>query len=118
MAFWLLKTEPGAYSFDDLERDGSTYWDGVRNYQARNNLQAMNKGDRCIIYHSVGPKEAVGIAKVTRTAYQDPETDDERWVAVGHRVRRALVASRDAFRDEGPSGAVEHGVDQAVATER
>jgi predicted RNA-binding protein with PUA-like domain len=82
MAYWLLKTEPGAYSFDDLERDGGTCWDGVRNYQARNNLQAMKKGDKCVIYHSVGPKDAVGIAKVTRTAYQDPETDDERWVAV------------------------------------
>lgn len=82
MAYWLLKTEPGAYSIDDLERDGTTYWDGVRNYQARNNLRAMRKGDLCIVYHSVGPKEAVGTAKVTRTAYQDPETDDERWVAV------------------------------------
>lgn len=82
MAYWLLKTEPGAYSFDDLERDGGTCWDGVRNYQARNNLQSMRKGDKCVIYHSVGPKDAVGIAKVTRTAYQDPGTDDERWVAV------------------------------------
>ncbi len=82
MAYWLLKTEPGAYSIDDLERDGTTYWDGVRNYQARNNLKSMKKGDTCVIYHSVGPKEAVGVASVTRTAYQDPETDDDRWVAV------------------------------------
>lgn len=82
MAFWLLKTEPGAYSFEDLERDGGTSWDGVRNYQARNNLRAMKKGDRCILYHSVGPKEAVGVAKVVRTAYPDPTADDDRWVAV------------------------------------
>jgi predicted RNA-binding protein with PUA-like domain len=82
MAYWLLKTEPGAYSFDDLVRDGETSWDGVRNYQARNNLQAMKKGDRCVIYHSVGPKEAVGIAKVTRAAYADPTSDDVRWLAV------------------------------------
>jgi predicted RNA-binding protein with PUA-like domain len=82
MACWLLKTEPGAYSYDDLERDGGTCWDGVRNYQARNNLRAMKKGDRCILYHSVGPKEAVGIATVVRTAYPDPTAEDDRWVAV------------------------------------
>lgn len=82
MAYWLLKTEPGAYSFDDLVRDGETSWDGVRNHQARNNLQAMKKGDRCVIYHSVGPKEAVGIAKVTRAAYADRTSNDARWLAV------------------------------------
>lgn len=95
MAYWLLKTEPGAFSFDDLERDGVTSWDGVRNHQARNNLQAMKKGDTCVIYHSVGPKEAVGTAKVTRTAYPDPTTDDERWVAVDvgfdRRFKRAVT---------------------------
>ncbi len=90
MACWLLKTEPGAYSFGDLERDGRTSWDGVRNYQARNNLRAMKKGDRCILYHSVGPKEAVGIAKVVRTAYPDPTVEDERWVAVDIELEQRL----------------------------
>ncbi len=82
MACWLLKTEPGAYSFEDLQRDGQTEWDGVRNYQARNNLRSMAVGEECFIYHSVGPREIVGIARVSRTAYPDPTTDDERWVCV------------------------------------
>lgn len=80
--YWILKTEPGDYSWDDLVRDGRTPWDGVRNYQARNNLQAMRKGDRALIYHSVGPRELVGVARVVREAYPDPTVDDDRWVAV------------------------------------
>ena len=90
MAYWLLKTEPEAYSFEDLERDGETPWDGVRNYQARNNLQAMAAGDRCLIYHSVGPREVVGIAEVVRAAYPDPSSDDERWVCVDVRPVKRL----------------------------
>ncbi len=82
MSYWLLKTEPGAYSFEDLEREGRTIWDGVRNYQARNNLQSMAVGEQCFIYHSVGPREIVGIAEVSRAAYPDPTTDDDRWVCV------------------------------------
>ncbi len=81
-AFWLVKSEPGSYSWDDLEADGATYWDGVRNHQARNNLQAMKKGDLVLFYHSVKDPGVVGIARVTRTAYPDPTTDDERWVVV------------------------------------
>jgi predicted RNA-binding protein with PUA-like domain len=81
-ANWLVKSEPFKYSFDDLVRDGATYWDGVRNYEARNNLQAMKKGDRLLYYHSNEGKEIVGIARVTKTAYQDPTTDDDRWVVV------------------------------------
>lgn len=80
--YWILKTEPGDYSWDDLVRDGRTPWDGVRNYQARNNLQAMKMDDRALIYHSVGPRELVGVAKVVGEAYPDPTVDDERWVAV------------------------------------
>jgi len=79
---WLVKSEPGTYSWDDLERDGSTYWDGVRNAQARNNLNAMQKGDLVLFYHSGEPKEIVGIARVTRESYPDPTTDDPRWVVV------------------------------------
>jgi len=63
-------------------QDGETYWDGVRNYQARNNLQSMRKGDLVFFYHSVIGKEIKGIAKVTREAYPDPTTDDPRWVVV------------------------------------
>ena len=82
MACWLIKSEPNKYSWDMLVKDRRTHWDGVRNYQARNNLQAMKKGDTCLFYHSVAGKEIVGVAQVVRTAYQDPTTDDPRWVAV------------------------------------
>jgi predicted RNA-binding protein with PUA-like domain len=81
-AYWLVKSEPDKYSWDELVKDGSTYWDGVRNAQARNNLQAMKVGDVVLYYHSNIGKEIVGIAKVTKTSYQDPTTDDDRWVVV------------------------------------
>ena len=90
MAYWLLKTEPGDYCWDDLIRDKGTLWDGVRNYQARNNLREMKKGDLCFIYHSVGPKEIVGIARVTKEAYQDPTTADEAWVCVDIKPAKRL----------------------------
>lgn len=79
---WLVKSEPSVYAWDDLVRDGSTYWDGVRNAQARNNLAAMKKGDRVLYYHSNQGKEVVGVARVTKAAYPDPTSDDERWVVV------------------------------------
>lgn len=82
MNYWLMKTEPGTYSWDDLVRDGRTFWDGVRNYQARNFMKEMKKGDLVLYYHSVNEKRIKGIAKVTREFYQDPSTDDDRWVAV------------------------------------
>ena len=82
MSFWIVKQEPSKYNWEQFEKDGSTYWDGVRNYQARNNLIAMNKGDLILFYHSVIGKEIVGIAKVTRESYPDPTTDDDRWVVV------------------------------------
>ena len=82
MAAWLIKSEPGKYSWEMLVRDRRTFWDGVRNYQARNNMQAMKKGDLCLFYHSVTGKEIVGVAKVVRGAYQDPTTTDDRWVVV------------------------------------
>ncbi|MEK9628930.1 MAG: EVE domain-containing protein [Nitrospinota bacterium] len=81
-SFWIVKQEPSKYSWEQFEKDGNTYWDGVRNYQARNNLKSMRKGDHVLFYHSVTGKEIVGIAKVTREAYQDPTTDDDRWVVV------------------------------------
>jgi predicted RNA-binding protein with PUA-like domain len=82
MKHWLVKQEPEAYSWDDLLRDKKTAWEGVRNFQARNNLQAMKKGDQVLFYHSVGPREVVGIAKVTQEAFPDPTADDPRWIAV------------------------------------
>jgi len=80
--YWLAKSEPFKYSWEQFVADGSTYWDGVRNAMARNNLQAMKKGDLVLFYHSNEGKEVVGIAKVTKESYPDPTTDDERWVVV------------------------------------
>lgn len=80
--YWLVKSEPNAYAWSDLVRDGSTYWDGVRNAQARNNLLAMRVGDLALYYHSNVGKDVVGIARVTRLAYPDPTSDDARWVVV------------------------------------
>lgn len=82
MNYWLVKTEPGTYSWDDFVKLGRDHWDGVRNYQARNNLKLMKKGDEVLFYHSVNAKEIVGIAKVVREFYQDPTTKDDRWVVV------------------------------------
>lgn len=79
---WLVKQEPTKYPFDQLLRDRSTTWDGVRNYQARNNLQAMRRGDLVLYYHSNVGQEVVGVCEVVREAFPDPTTDDERWVAV------------------------------------
>lgn len=82
MVHWLLKTEPETYSYDDLVRDGQTPWDGVRNFLARNNLQAMRPGDLGFLYHSVGPREIVGLVEVVSVAYPDATSDDPRWVCV------------------------------------
>ena len=90
-SFWIVKQEPSQYSWEDFVKDGKTYWDGVRNYQARNNLQAMKKGDLVFFYHSVIGKEIKGIAKVTREAYPDPTTDDERWVVVDLKPLKAFA---------------------------
>jgi predicted RNA-binding protein with PUA-like domain len=78
----LVKQEPGAYSWADFVRDKGTAWTGVRNYQARNNLRAMRRGDLALFYHSVAEKSVVGIAKVTRTAYRDPSAEGEDWDCV------------------------------------
>jgi len=77
-----MKSEPTKYSWDQLVKDGSTYWDGVRNYEARNNLAAMKAGDLSLYYHSNEGKEVVGVARITKPHYQDPTTKDERWVVV------------------------------------
>jgi len=82
MNYFLVKSEPFKYSWEQFNKDGETFWDGVRNYQARNNLKAMKKGDLVLFYHSNEGKEVVGIAQVVKEFYQDPTTDDERWVVV------------------------------------
>lgn len=82
MAYWIAKSDPETYSITDLERDGKTIWDGVRNYQARNNLAKMVVGDIVLIYHSNVDKAIVGIAEVTKEAFPDPTTEDTKWLAV------------------------------------
>ena len=80
--YWLVKSEPSAYSWAALLKDGKTVWSGVRNFQARNNLRAMRKGDFVAFYHSVTDKQVVGIAKVDKTAYADPTAKDGDWSCV------------------------------------
>ena len=82
MAHWLIKSEPAKYSWDQFEKDGKTFWDGIRNYAARNNLRAMQKGDEVLFYHSNEGLEIVGIAKVIKEHYQDPTTTEEAWLVV------------------------------------
>lgn len=82
MQHWLVKSEPVKYSWEKFNKEGRTFWDGVRNYQARNNLREMKEGDLVLFYHSNEGKAVVGIAKVVKEAYQDPTTDDKNWVVV------------------------------------
>ncbi|WP_461790266.1 EVE domain-containing protein [Pedobacter sp.] len=82
MNYWLVKSEPFKYSWEKFNQDGRTFWDGVRNYQARNNLKAMKEGDLVLFYHSNEGKNVVGVAKVVKEFYQDPTTDDTNWVVV------------------------------------
>jgi predicted RNA-binding protein with PUA-like domain len=90
MAHWLIKSEPSKYSWDKFVEDKQTFWDGVRNYTARNNLRAMKKGDEVFFYHSNEGLEIVGIAKVTKEAYQDPTTDDTNWAVVDFKPVKKL----------------------------
>lgn len=80
--YWLVKSEPFKYSWEQFNKDGRTFWDGVRNYQARNNLREMRVGDLVLFYHSNDGKNVVGIAKVVKESYQDPTTSDPNWVVV------------------------------------
>jgi predicted RNA-binding protein with PUA-like domain len=80
MNYWLVKSEPGTFSWDDLVRDKKTVWDGVRNFQARNNLKNMKKGDLAFFYHSGEDKAIVGIGKIVQEGY--PEPNDNNWIAV------------------------------------
>lgn len=80
MSYWLVKSEPETYSWDDLVKDKKTVWDGVRNFQARNNLKSMKKGDSVFFYHSGDGKEIVGVGKVIKEGYAEP--NDENWIAI------------------------------------
>ena len=91
MNYWLVKSEPFKYSWADLIKDKWTYWDGVRNYGARNFLKEMSVGDQVLYYHSNEGLEVVGVARVIKEFYQDPTTDDDRWVAVDIEPVKALV---------------------------
>lgn len=82
MNYWLIKSEPYKYSWEQFKKDKKTTWDGVRNYAARNNLREMKKGDLAFFYHSNEGTEIVGIAKVVKESYQDPTTDETAWLVV------------------------------------
>jgi len=90
MAYWLVKSEPSTYGWEQFVKDGKTFWDGVRNYAARNHLRSMKKGDEVFFYHSNEGLEIVGIAKVVKEAYQDPTTEEEAWVVVDLKPVRKL----------------------------
>lgn len=93
MAYWLVKSEPFKYSWDQFVKDKQTHWDGVRNYAARNNLRAMKNGDQVLFYHSNEGLEIVGIAKVVKEAYPDPTTDEDAWVVVDLKPVKKLKQS-------------------------
>jgi predicted RNA-binding protein with PUA-like domain len=90
MAYWLVKSEPAAYGWEQLEKDKQTVWSGVRNYAARGHLKNMKKGDQVFFYHSNEGLDIVGVAKVVKESYQDPTTDDDRWVAVDLKAYKKL----------------------------
>ena len=92
MNHWLVKQEPEKYPWTQFVKDKGTYWDGVRNYQARNNLRAMRKGDLVLFYHSVSEKAVVGVAKVTREAYADPTAKEGDWSVVDLKPIKAMTA--------------------------
>ncbi|MBU3740905.1 MAG: EVE domain-containing protein [Candidatus Kapabacteria bacterium] len=90
MAYWLVKSEPDVYSWDTFVAEKQTYWNGVRNYQARNNMKAMRKGDTVMFYHSNEERQVVGLCTVVKEAYQDPTTDDPAWVVVDVKAGKRL----------------------------
>ena len=90
MNYWLVKTEPEEYSFDRLVSEGKVIWDGVRNFQARNNLKAMKKGDQVFVYHSGKSREIIGVAEVVKEHYPDPSDKTDLWVVVELKPVRKL----------------------------
>lgn len=102
MNHWLVKQEPTAYSWDQFVKDGGTAWTGVRNFQARNHLRAMRRGDEVFFYHSVTGKAVVGVAKVAKEAYPDPTADEGDWSCVDLKPVRALKVpvTLDSIKDD------------------
>ena len=90
MNYWLVKSDPDTYSWKDFKKEGSTSWDGIRNYAARLHLKAMKKGDMVLVYHSGGESEIKGLATVTKEFYQDPTTKEDAWVSVGLKAGKEL----------------------------
>lgn len=90
MNHWLVKSDPETYSWHNLVNDGSTSWDGVRNYAARNHMKGMKKGDKVLVYHSGGESSVVGIATVQKEFYQDPTTNEDAWVSVFLKAEKPL----------------------------
>ena len=100
MAYWLLKTEPDCYSFDDLVKDKKTMWDGVSNALALKHIRAMKKGDLAMIYHTGDERQAVGVAEVASNPYADPKEDDEKLAVVDLKAKRKLprAVTLDEFK--------------------
>jgi predicted RNA-binding protein with PUA-like domain len=98
LAYWLLKTEPDCYSWDDLQRDGKTVWDGITNALALKHLRTMKKGDQALIYHTGGERAAIGVASVVSSSYPDPKGDDEKLAVVD--VKRGKKLGRPVSLDE------------------
>lgn len=101
---WLVKQEPESYSWETFARDGRTSWDGVRNYQARNNLRGMSPGDKVLFYASGDLKSVVGVAKVSKAAYPDPTADEPAWVSVELEAAGALAHPVTLARIKGSPG--------------
>lgn len=97
MSYWLVKTDPDTYNWDDFEKEKKTSWDGIRNYAARNHMKAMKKGDTVLVYHSGGESEIKGVAKVTKEFYQDPTTTEVAWcsveLAAGKKLAKGITLS-------------------------
>jgi predicted RNA-binding protein with PUA-like domain len=102
MAYWLVKSEPSSYSWEQLEKDKQTDWTGVRNFAARNHLKTMKKGDEVLFYHSNEGLEIVGIAKVAKEAYPDPTSNEAPWVVVDLKPHKKLKnpVSLEAIKKE------------------
>jgi predicted RNA-binding protein with PUA-like domain len=108
MQYWLIKTEPDAYHWDTMVKDTVTFWNGIRNYQARNYMRDMKTGDKALFYHTGTERRAVGICTIVKEAYQDPTTDETAWVAVDVKAEKALKrpVSLDEIKAEPSLGGI------------
>jgi hypothetical protein len=120
MRYWLFKSEPSTWSWDQqvAKGDAGEEWDGVRNYQARNFMREMAVGDLGFFYHSQSEKAVVGIVEVIAEAHPDSTTDDDRWECVDIKAVEADAPTRDAGPDQGAGGTVGHGPREELATVR